>query len=177
MKTRTTPWPPGTSARRPSGRRKTRTPSGKPSPTAPSRPSPPTTAPSPSPRRTPAGATSPRSPAACRRGDRGILLYSEGVAKGRISAPQMCALLSETPAKLYGAFPKKGILAPGSDADIVVLDPDAQGCITAADQAANVDYSPYEGFITRARSTRSISAAISPWTRARSSAPPGASTS
>ena len=82
---------------------------------------------------------------------RGILLYSEGVAKGRISAPQMCALLSETPAKLYGAFPKKGILAPGSDADIVVLDPDAQGRITAADQAANVDYSPYEGFITQGK--------------------------
>ena len=82
---------------------------------------------------------------------RGILLYSEGVAKGRISAEQMCALLSETPAKLYGAFPKKGILAPGSDADIVVLDPDAQGRITAADQAANVDYSPYEGFITQGR--------------------------
>ena len=82
---------------------------------------------------------------------RGILLYSEGVAKGRISAPQMCALLSETPAKLYGAFPKKGILAPGSDADIVVLDPDAQGRITAADQAANVDYSPYEGWITQGK--------------------------
>ena len=82
---------------------------------------------------------------------RGILLYSEGVANGRISAPQMCALLSETPAKLYGAFPKKGILAPGSDADIVVLDPDAQGRITAADQAANVDYSPYEGFITQGK--------------------------
>ena len=82
---------------------------------------------------------------------RGILLYSEGVAKGRISAMQMCALLSETPAKLYGAFPKKGILAPGSDADIVVLDPDAQGCITAADQAANVDYSPYEGWVTQGK--------------------------
>lgn len=79
---------------------------------------------------------------------RGILLWSEGVAKGRITAPQMCALLSETPAKLYGAYPRKGVLAPGSDADLVILDPHAQGLLTAADQAANVDYCPYEGWVT-----------------------------
>ncbi len=79
---------------------------------------------------------------------RGILIWSEGVAKGRITASQMCALLSETPAKLYGAYPQKGVIAPGSDADLVVLDPDAQGLLTAADQGANVDYCPYEGLKT-----------------------------
>ena len=79
---------------------------------------------------------------------RGILLWSEGVTKGRITVPTMCRVLSETPAKLYGAYPRKGVLAPGSDADIVVLDPQAKGLLTAADQAANVDYCPYEGLET-----------------------------
>ena len=79
---------------------------------------------------------------------RGILLWSEGVAKGRISEGRMCQLLAENPAKLYGAWPRKGVLAPGSDADIVVLDPNARGLLTAADQAANVDYCPYEGLET-----------------------------
>lgn len=79
---------------------------------------------------------------------RGILLWSEGVGKGRISEAQMCRLLAENPAKLYGAYPRKGILAPGSDADIVVLNPHAKGLLTAKDQAANVDYCPYEGWET-----------------------------
>ncbi|MEA4966194.1 MAG: dihydropyrimidinase [Oscillospiraceae bacterium] len=82
---------------------------------------------------------------------RGVLLYTGGVAAGRISLAQMCRVLSENPAKLYGAYPRKGVLAPGSDADIVVYDPAADGAITAADQAANVDYSPYEGFRTCGR--------------------------
>lgn len=79
---------------------------------------------------------------------RGILIWSEGVAKGRITPADMCRLLSENPAKLYGAYPRKGVLAPGSDADLVVIDPKARGLLTAADQAANVDYCPYEGLET-----------------------------
>ncbi len=46
------------------------------------------------------------------------LLYSEGVARGRLSLPQMVNLLSTTPAELFGLAPKKGSLTPGSDADI-----------------------------------------------------------
>ena len=80
---------------------------------------------------------------------RGILLWSEGVAKGRLTAEKLCSLLAEEPAKLYGAYPRKGALLPGSDADIVVLDPEAQGVLTAKDQAANVDYCPYEGLQTK----------------------------
>lgn len=80
---------------------------------------------------------------------RGILLYSEGVAKGRIPAEKMAEVLAENPAKLYGAFPRKGILAVGSDADIVVIDPTKTGRITASDQIANVDYTPFEGFRTQ----------------------------
>lgn len=76
---------------------------------------------------------------------RGILLYSEGVRRGRLSLEEMCALLSENPAKLYGMYPEKGVIAPGSDGDIVVLDPEAEDVITARDQLQNVDYAPFEG--------------------------------
>lgn len=79
---------------------------------------------------------------------RGVLLYTHGVAAGRISAGDMCRVLSENPAKLYGVWPRKGVIAPGADADIVVYDPGADTVITAANQAQNVDYTPYEGMTT-----------------------------
>lgn len=77
---------------------------------------------------------------------RGVLMYTYGVAAGRITAERMVEVLSEAPAKLYGAFPRKGQIAVGADADIVVYDPSGETKITAADQVANVDYAPYEGW-------------------------------
>ena len=79
---------------------------------------------------------------------RGELMYSYGVARRKISAAQMCRVLSENPARLYGLYPRKGVLRPGSDADIVVYDPGASHVIRAEDCVANVDYNPYEGFVT-----------------------------
>ena len=79
---------------------------------------------------------------------RGELIYSYGVAKHRINLTAMCKALSENPARLYGLYPRKGTLRPGGDADIVVYDPNASHVIRAADCAANVDYNPYEGFVT-----------------------------
>ena len=79
---------------------------------------------------------------------RGELIYSYGVAAKRITAQRMCLALSENPAKLYGLFPRKGHLRPGADADIVVYDPGASHVIRADDCVANVDYNPYEGFVT-----------------------------
>ena len=79
---------------------------------------------------------------------RGELIFSFGVAKRRISAAKMCQLLCENPARLYGLFPRKGVLRPGADADIVVYDPGASHVIRAEDCVANVDYNPYEGFVT-----------------------------
>ncbi len=79
---------------------------------------------------------------------RGILMYSGLVAKGLLTQEQMVKVLSENPAKLYGMWPRKGVLAPGSDADIVVYDPKADTTITASDLIANVDYTPFEGFQT-----------------------------
>ena len=80
---------------------------------------------------------------------RGELMYTYGVAERRITKEQMSALLSENPARLYGAYPRKGVLAEGSDADIVVYDPEGEKTLTAGDQLVNVDYNPYEGFRIR----------------------------
>ncbi len=63
----------------------------------------------------------------------------------------MCRLLSENPAKLYGMYPKKGVIAPGSDGDIVVMDPEAEDVITARDQIQNVDYAPFDGLKVKGR--------------------------
>ena len=82
---------------------------------------------------------------------RPVLMYTAGVASGRISTRRLMKLLSEQPAKLFGMYPQKGALAVGSDADIVVFDPDDRGRITAAAQRQAVDYTPYEGFETRGR--------------------------
>ena len=79
---------------------------------------------------------------------RGELIYSYGVAAKKLSLAQMCRVLSENPAKLYGLYPRKGVLAPGSDADIVIYDPGDSHVIRAEDCIANVDYNPYEGFVT-----------------------------
>lgn len=82
---------------------------------------------------------------------RPVLLYTAGVAAGRISAHRMMKLLSEQPAKLFGMYPRKGALAVGSDADIVIFDPEYRGRIAGAAQYQAVDYTPYEGFETMGR--------------------------
>lgn len=74
-----------------------------------------------------------------------LLLHTLGVAGGRISMGKLVDVFSTTPAKLFGMYPQKGTVAPGSDADLVIFDPTAQGTISAATQTQNVDYTPYEG--------------------------------
>ena len=76
---------------------------------------------------------------------RPALIYTYGVKAGRISPVQMMQALSQRPAKLFGMFPRKGALAVGSDADIVIFDPNHTWTIAAAGQYQNVDYTPYEG--------------------------------
>ena len=77
------------------------------------------------------------------------LVYSFGVATRKISLAAMCRVLSENPAKLYGMFPRKGVIAPGADADIVVYDPRADHILRAEDMVSRAGYTPYEGFVTR----------------------------
>ena len=76
---------------------------------------------------------------------RAILMYTYGVKKKKISLPQMCALLSENPAKLYGMYPKKGAIKVGSDADIVIFEPRGSSTIAAAACHSACGYNPFEG--------------------------------
>ena len=74
------------------------------------------------------------------------LVYDGGVRTGRISLNRFVELTSTSPAKIFGLFPRKGTIAPGSDADIVVFDPepDDRRCRRKT-LHMNVDYNPYEG--------------------------------
>ncbi|HEY8364397.1 MAG TPA: dihydropyrimidinase [Haloplasmataceae bacterium] len=74
------------------------------------------------------------------------LMYTYGVMKNRITLNQLVSYLSTNPAKIFGLFPNKGTIAVGSDADIVVYDPNVKNVISAKNQNQNVDYTPYEGF-------------------------------
>ena len=80
---------------------------------------------------------------------RGVLLYTFGVAAGKITKEKMAEVLSENPAKLYGAWPRKGAILAGSDADIVVYDPEADTTIRGEDMISEAKYTPYEGMRTR----------------------------
>jgi dihydropyrimidinase len=73
------------------------------------------------------------------------MIHQFGVRDGRISLNRMVELLATNPAKLFGLYPRKGTIAVGSDADIVVFDPEKQVTITAADQRSKTDYNLYEG--------------------------------
>ncbi len=74
------------------------------------------------------------------------LLYTEGVAKKRFSINHLVRLASTNPAKIFGMFPRKGTIASGSDADLVVFDPNKQVTIHAKDLQTNCDWSPFEGW-------------------------------
>jgi len=73
------------------------------------------------------------------------LVYDGGVRPGRISLNRFVELTSTSPAKIFGLFPRKGTIAPGSDADIVVFDPNRTVTLAAKTLHMNVDYNPYEG--------------------------------
>ena len=73
------------------------------------------------------------------------LIYSGGVNGGRFSANRFVQLVSTAPAKLFGLYPRKGTIAVGSDADIVVFDPNEEHAISAKTHHMRVDYSMFEG--------------------------------
>jgi dihydropyrimidinase len=74
------------------------------------------------------------------------LIYHHGVAQGRINLNRFVELTSTAAAKIFGLFPKKGTIAVGSDADIVIFDPNREQTISAATHHMRVDYSAYEGW-------------------------------
>ena len=73
------------------------------------------------------------------------LLYTHGVVPGLLDMNRLVEVFSTTPARLFGLFPRKGTIAVGSDADIVVFDPDKETVISAQTHHMNVDYNLYEG--------------------------------
>jgi len=73
------------------------------------------------------------------------LVYDGGVRTGRITLNRFVELTSTSPAKIFGLFPRKGTIAPGSDADIVVFDPNRKLTLSAKTLHMKVDYNPYEG--------------------------------
>ncbi|MEJ7627132.1 MAG: dihydropyrimidinase [Ferruginibacter sp.] len=74
------------------------------------------------------------------------LLFSEGVVKNRISVNKYVEVACTNPAKIFGMFPRKGTIATGSDADIVIFDPNEKHILSAKTHHMNVDYSGYEGW-------------------------------
>jgi len=74
------------------------------------------------------------------------LIYNGGVVENRISLNRFVELTSTAAAKMFGLFPKKGTIAVGSDADIVIFDPEKEHTFGVANEHMNVDYSAYEGW-------------------------------
>jgi dihydropyrimidinase len=79
------------------------------------------------------------------------LLYTHGVATGRIDLHRFVEAAATRAAKLFGLFPRKGTIQPGADADLVVFDPKHKGVISARTQTMNVDYSAFEGWPIQGR--------------------------
>ncbi len=85
------------------------------------------------------------------------LMFSETVMAGRISPVAFGRLCSANPAKLFGMYPKKGVIRPGSDADFVIMDPAKAYTVTRERLHENVDYTPYEGIELKGGIDRVIS--------------------
>ena len=73
------------------------------------------------------------------------IMFSEGVGKGRISVEKLVEVASTNPAKILGLYPKKGALRVGSDADVVLLDPNLKKTITVENLHTPIDWCPFEG--------------------------------
>ena len=83
--------------------------------------------------------------------DRIRLLYTNGVCEGKLDLCKLVDIASTQAAKIFNLFPRKGTIQLGSDADLVVYDPDYQGVISAKTHHMNIDYSCFEGFKVKGR--------------------------
>jgi len=84
------------------------------------------------------------------------LLMTEGVNKGRMTIEQLARLTSENPAKIWGIYPRKGALSPGSDADIVIVDPHQEWVLSSDNLKSRSDYSIYEGRAAKGRAIKTF---------------------
>ncbi|MDQ7823605.1 MAG: dihydropyrimidinase [Candidatus Eremiobacteraeota bacterium] len=74
------------------------------------------------------------------------LMHTYGVVKKKFTLPRLVQLCSTNPAKIFGLYPRKGTIAPGSDADITIFDPRKEGTIHCKGMQTNCDWSPFEGY-------------------------------
>jgi dihydropyrimidinase len=74
------------------------------------------------------------------------IVYTHGVLKGRLTLEQMVSRCCQNPAKVMGLYPRKGAIAPGSDADLVLIDPKRTIVVDHAQMETNADWSPYQGW-------------------------------
>lgn len=84
------------------------------------------------------------------------VLLSEGVNKGRISIERLVKVASENTARLFGIYPKKGALSPGSDADIVIADPDIEWVMSKENLKLTSDFSVYEGKVVKGKAIKTF---------------------
>jgi len=73
------------------------------------------------------------------------VVYTEGVASGRITLPQLVKAMCENPAKLHGLYPQKGVIAVGADADLAIIDPQAKRTVDWRTMNSKCDWNPYQG--------------------------------
>jgi len=73
------------------------------------------------------------------------IMYSEGAIKRGLSPNELVALLAYNPARIFGLYPGKGVIEEGSDADLVIFNPEKEVKIQTSELHMNLDYSPYEG--------------------------------
>jgi dihydropyrimidinase len=78
------------------------------------------------------------------------LIY-QGVVDGQLSLARWVELCSTTPARMFGLYPRKGVIAPGSDADVVVYDPNSTTRLSVDTHHMNMDYSAYEGTVVQGK--------------------------
>ena len=86
-----------------------------------------------------------------------VSLIFQGVDQGEISLGRWVDVVSTTPARMFGLFPKKGVIAPSADADIVIFDPNGTRTISVETHHMNVDYSAYEGMQVKGKVTMVLS--------------------
>lgn len=79
------------------------------------------------------------------------ILYTYGVLAGKISLQRMVDVFATAPAKFYGLYPQKGSLTPGSDADLVIFDPDYTSRISVRNSLQGLDFTPFEGLDQKGR--------------------------
>jgi dihydropyrimidinase len=101
------------------------------------------------------------------------LLFSEGVVKGRLTLRRFVELSATSAARVYGLFPRKGVIAPGADADVAIWDPSVNVTITNDQLHHRVDYTPYEGMRVTGWPVVTISRGEVVWADGKLTARPG----